>query len=104
MTDALYLPLLYALGTVALLLAGARGLGLPVAAIGAALGRAAEWAGLTAILAVVNVAAGFALVLALRRLTGDFLSLYLNTDLTLLAVSALQAAALQWWMEAAERD
>jgi len=72
--------------------------------VGGALGRLAEWAGLAAILAVVNVAAGFALVLALRRMTGEFLSLYLNADLTLLAVSALQAVVLQWWMEAAERD
>ena len=104
MTDALYLPLLSALGAAALLFAGARVLGLPARDIGAALRRAAEWVGLTAILAVLNVAAGFVLVLALRRLTGGFLSLYLNTDLTLLAVSALQASALQWWMEAAERD
>jgi len=102
--DGLFLPLLYALGAAALLFAGARGLGLPAREIGAALGRAAEWAGLTAILAVLNVAAGFALVLALRRTTGEFVSLYLNTDLTLLAASALQAAVLQWWMEAAERD
>ena len=100
----LFLPLLYAAGAAALLLAGARGLGLPARAIGAALGRVAEWAGLTTMLVVLNVAAGFALVLLLRRLTGEFLSLYLNADLTVLAASALQAAALQWWMEAAERD
>ena len=102
--DGLYLPLLYALGAGALLLAGARGLGLPLAALGPALGRVAEWAGLAAILVVLNVAAGFALVLALRKVTGQFLTLYLNADVTLLAVSALQAAVLQWWMEAAERE
>jgi hypothetical protein len=102
--DGLYVPLLAGLGAVALLFAGARVLGLPARDLGAALGRAAEWAGLTAILAVLNVAAGFVLVLALRRLGGGFVSLYLNTDLTLLAVAALQASALQWWMEAAERD
>jgi len=102
--EGLFLPLLVALTTAAALLAGARGLGLPRAGTAAAVSRAAEWAGLTVLLAAVNVAAGFALVLALRRVTGTFVSLYLNTDLTLLALSALQAVVLQWWMEAADPD
>ena len=98
MEDA-FLPLLFAAGSLLLLFVGGRGLGLPRARIGAVLARVVEWAGLATMIAVANVASGFLLVLALRRLTGQFLSIYLNTDVTLLAVSALQAAALQWWME-----
>ena len=102
--EGLFLPLLFSLTAAAALAAGTRLFGLPRAGIAAALGRAVEWAGLTVLVAAANVACGFALVLALRRVTGAFVSLYLNTDLTLLALSALQAAVLQWWMEAAERD
>ena len=102
--EGAFLPLLVALTSAAALAAARRGLGLPPAAIGPALLRAAEWAGLTVMLAAVNVACGFALVLALRRVTGAFVSLYLNADLALVALSALQAAVLLGWMEAAERD
>ena len=101
--EGLYLPLLFAL-TSAAVAAGALRLGLPPAAIAGAAGRAVEWLGFTVLLALVNLAAGFVLVLALRRATGTFVSLYLNTDLTLLALSALQAAVLQWWLEAAEKE
>jgi hypothetical protein len=98
-----FLPLVLALTSAALYLAGVRGLGLPRAAIGAALGRALEGIGLTVVLAALNVAAGVLLVLVLRRVTGRFVSLYLNTDLAILALAAAQAAALQWWMAEAER-
>ena len=103
MIEQIYLPLLVALTSAAVVAAGARWLRLPRSAIAGALRRAAEWAGLTVMLLAANLAAGFALVLALRRATGAFVSLYLNADLTLLALSALQAAALLGWMEAAER-
>ena len=96
-----FLPFLFVAGSLVLLTLG-RVLGLPRARIGAVLARVAEWVGLTTLAAAANVAFGFLLVLALRRVTGQFLSIYVNTDVTLLAVSALQAAALQWWME--ERD
>jgi hypothetical protein len=93
------LPAVFALGSAVLLAAGVRVMGLPPRRIGAALGRVVEWAGLATLVALANLALGFLLVLALRRLTGRFVTLYVNTDVTLLAVSALQAAALQWWME-----
>jgi hypothetical protein len=38
-----------------------------------------------------------AIVLALRVLTGRFLSLYANTDITLIVLSFLQAILLQAW-------
>ncbi len=62
-----------------------------------ALARVAELVGLTVLLFVLNLATGFVLVLLLRRATGRFVSLYVNTDVTLLVLSALQAVALQWW-------
>ena len=65
---------------------------------------AACWSGSasSSLLVAFNLAVGFVLVLALRKLTGSFVSLYLNTDGALLALSLLQAAVLQWWMRETE--
>ena len=97
-------PLVLALLTSAgLVAAGRRVLGLPAAALPAALGRVLEWVGLWVVLAVLNLAAGAVLVLLLRVLTDRFWSMYLNTDGTILLFSALQASAVQWW-RAGKRD
>jgi hypothetical protein len=100
--EAYYLLLLFGVTSPALYIAATRGLGLRRAALRAALARMLEWAGLVILLAAFNVAVGFVLVLALRRLTGSFVSLYLNTDGMLFALSLLQAVVLQWWMRDAE--
>jgi hypothetical protein len=97
-----YLLLLFGLTSSALYLAATRGLRLRRDALRPALARMLECAGLAIVLAAANLAAGFLLVLALRRLTGSFVSLYLNTDSTLLALSVLQAVVLQWWMSGGE--
>jgi hypothetical protein len=97
-----YLLLLFALTSAALYFAAVRGLGARRDALRPALLRAIECVGLTIVLVVLNVAVGFLLVFALRRLTGSFVSLYLNTDLTLVVLSLLQAIVLQWWMSAGE--
>jgi hypothetical protein len=102
--EPVYLLLLLGATSGALYWAATRRLGLERSALAAALGRAVEFVGLTLGMAALNVAVGFVAVLAIRWLSGEFLSLYLNTDSTLLPLSAVQAAALQWWMEAAERD
>ena len=96
--DQVYLLILFAVTSLALYAAGRRGLGLPRRGIRPALGRMLECVGLTLALAVVNMLVGFALVLALRPFTGSFLSLYLNTDSTLLTLSLLPAIAVQWWI------
>jgi hypothetical protein len=93
-----FLPMLFLLTSAALYVIATRGLGLPKATLGGALRAVLECAGLTLVLAAANVAAGFVLVLLLRRVTGSFLSLYVNTDLVILALALLQAVALQWWM------
>jgi hypothetical protein len=95
-----FLPQLFLLTSAALYAIATRALGLPPAGFRRALPAVLECAGLTLVLAAVNVAAGFALVLLLRRLTGTFLSLYVNTDLVILGLAFLQAVALQWWMAA----
>ena len=96
--EAYYLLLLFGMTSAALYLAATRGLGTRRDALRPALGRLLECVGLAIVLAALNLAVGFLLVLALRRLTGSFVSLYLNTDGTLLALSLLQAIVLQWWM------
>ena len=100
--EASYLLLLFALTSVFLYFAAVRGLGARRDALRRALLRTVECVGLTIVLVVLNVAVGFVLVFALRRLTGSFVSLYLNTDAVLLVLSLLQAIVLQWWLSAGE--
>jgi uncharacterized membrane protein len=100
--EAYYLVLLFGVTSLLLYLAGTRVLGTRRGALRPALGRMVEFAGLAIGVAAVNVAVGFLLVLALRRLTGSFVSLYLNTDVALLVLSLVQASALQWWLAAAD--
>ena len=41
-------------------------------------------------------------VLLLRKLTGSFISMYVNTDVTLGLFSAFQAVVFQWWRAESE--
>jgi len=100
--EGIYLLLLVAGTSAALYFAGTRRMGLPWPALGRAVSRALELVGLTLGLAALNLALGVLVVLVIRWLTGSFVSLYLNTDSTLLPLSALQAAVFQWWMESRE--
>lgn len=70
---------------------------LRAAALGPALVRLLEWAGLTVGFYALNLLLGVLAVIVLRQLRGGFVSLYLNTDNTIVLLSALQAAVLQWW-------
>jgi hypothetical protein len=101
--EAYYLLLLFGVTSPALYLAATRGLGIRRDALRPALARMLECVGLAIVIAALNVAVGVLLVLALRRLTGSFVSLYLITDGTLLVLSLLQAIALQWWLREGER-
>jgi len=40
--------------------------------------------------------------LLLRKLTGSFVSMYINTDVTLVLLSAFQALVFQWWRAESE--
>jgi hypothetical protein len=74
-----------------------RVLRLPYPALRPALVRLLEWAGLTTGFYALNLVLGVAAVAVLRKVSGSFVSMYLNTDDTLLVLSGLQAAVLQWW-------
>ena len=45
-----------------------------------------------------NLAAGMALILGLRALTGQFISIYWLNDITLLALSIAQALVFRSWL------
>jgi hypothetical protein len=100
--DALYLIGLVALTSALLWLAGRRGLGLDSIGLRRALPRLLEWVGLTVLLYVLNLLTGFALVLLLRKLTGSFISMYVNADATLALLAAFQALLFQWWRAESE--
>jgi uncharacterized protein YbjT (DUF2867 family) len=95
--DAAYLLVLCALTSAAAVFVGRRQ-GRAVRDLGPALGRALECVGLTVVLLGVNILLGAGIVLLLRAATGRFISLYANTDATLLVLSLVQALVLQnWW-------
>jgi hypothetical protein len=64
-----------------------------------AFGKACECVGLTLVFGVVNLAVAMSVVLAIRSLSGQFLSLYLASDTTVLILSWLQALTFQAWRE-----
>ena len=95
--ESLYvLGLVLASSLVAAVLA-LRVFGLRANALRPALVRLLEWAGLTVGFYALNLLLGVVLVVLLRKARGGFVSLYLNTDNTIVVMSALQAAVVQWW-------
>jgi len=100
--DSVYLIGLVALTSGLVIVAGRRLLGLPTSLLRPALRRLLEWVGLTVLLYALNLLAGFTLVLVLRKLTGSFVSMYVNTDTTLALLSAFQALVFQWWRAESE--
>ena len=56
-----------------------------------------ECLGLAVIFLVGNLAAGSALILGLRVLTGQFISIYWLNDISLLVLSVIQAIAFHCW-------
>jgi len=96
MSDALYLIGLVALTSWLAWFGGRRWLGLDKA-VRPALWRLLEWVGLAVAFYVFNLLVGVTAVVVLRKLTGSFISLYVNTDATLLLLSSFQALVFQWW-------
>ncbi len=80
-------------------LVGARGLGLPRRGLRVAAGRMLECVGLTLVFFAANLVLAMLAILAARRLTRGFVSLYLANDLVLLGLSLLQALVFAWWWE-----
>jgi hypothetical protein len=83
---------------------GARALGLPRRRLGAATRRMLECVGLTLVFFAANLALALLAIVAARRLTRGFVSLYLVNDLVLVALSLLQALVFAWWWESSPED
>ena len=77
--------------------------GLGREALGPAFGRLLELVGLTVVFLIVDILAGVAGVLLLRTVTGRFVSMYVNTDTTILLLAIAQATVVQWWRAETER-
>ena len=78
---------------------GTRWLRLPPANLRQAGARALDCAGLTVVFLVANVTLGVALILGLRAVTGQFVSVYLINDASLAVLSLAQAVFFRWWRE-----
>ena len=95
--DAAYLLAIVATTSALLWLFGRRVFGLSARALPAALGAAAECLGAAVLFWALNVALGTAVALAVRGLGVGFISLYVNSDLSLAALSLGQALVWDAW-------
>ena len=87
-----------ALTSLAAYFVGTRGFGLRRDRLRPATIEALECLGLVVVFLVGNLAAGVALILGLRALTGRFISMYWLNDISVLALSLVQALVLQSWL------
>lgn len=100
--DALFVLAVVAATSAVTYLLGRRRWGRGREALGPAFGRLLELVGLTVVFLVFNILAGVAGVLLLRTVTGRFVSMYVNTDTTILLLAIAQAVVVQWWRAAAD--
>jgi hypothetical protein len=80
-------------------LVGRLGLALPNRGLRVAIGKMLECAGVTGVFFVVNIGVALTAILALRLLTGSFVSVYVADDMALPVLSLLQALVFVWWRE-----
>ena len=99
MMEQLFVPAVVAVTTAAAAWLASRQRGWTRRALIPAAGKVLECVGAAVVFALMNAVVGAALILASRALSGRFVSLYLGADQMLLALSALQALAFQWWRE-----
>jgi ABC-type transport system involved in cytochrome bd biosynthesis fused ATPase/permease subunit len=78
-------------------------LGFSTSGLWLALGKACECVGLTLMFSVMNLAVAMVAILAMRSLSGRFVSLYIASDTTFLMLSWLQALTFQAWREGARQ-
>jgi hypothetical protein len=76
---------------------GVRKLQLTGRSVGAAVAKMLECMGATLIFLAVNLALAAAIILAVRGLTGTFVSVYVADDTVWLGLSLLQGLTFQWW-------
>jgi len=97
--EELLVPVLVGFTSLAAYMIGTRALGLSSGGIGQAVGKMLEALGTALVFVIVNLVTGIIGVLAARAVTGEFVSLYLAADPTLLPLSLLQGLTFQWWRE-----
>lgn len=95
--EPLFLLVLAGLTSLGAYLVGTHWLGLSRRDLRIAVGKMLECAGMTLLFFIINLGGGVIAILAVRTLTGTFLTLYLLNDVALLGLSLLQALALEWW-------
>lgn len=98
MTGFLILALV-GLTTAGAYLVGRRGFRLSEKQLWPAVGRMFEGIGMGLAFFAINLLAGGTLILAVRRVTERFVSIYHVEDLSLLVLSLLQGLIFQWWRE-----
>ena len=101
MKTGIFMLTLVGLTSIGTYLVGVQWLRLPARVLRPALDKMLECVGATLLFAALNVGLAAAVVLALRSVTGRFLSVYVVNDVTWLALSLLQGLAFHWWRELA---
>lgn len=96
-----FVLVMVALTSLATYIFGVKGLRLHSLSLRRGLGNTCEVVGLTLIFCIANLSVGIIIVFAARLSMGRFVSLYHLSDITLLALSLLQALAFQSWQASA---
>ncbi|HSF30466.1 MAG TPA: hypothetical protein VLK82_08355 [Candidatus Tectomicrobia bacterium] len=78
---------------------GVKGLRLLRSELWGALGKTCDCVGLTLIFFLLNIAVAMFAILAVRALSGRFISIYMASDITVLIMSSLQAITFHAWRE-----
>jgi hypothetical protein len=95
--EATFIAALAGLTSIGAYYFGARTLRLSTASLGAAIGKMLESVGIVLIFLAVNLTTAVVIVLAVRGLTGAFVSAYVTDDAVWLGLSLIQGLAFQWW-------
>jgi hypothetical protein len=95
--EAVFIAALAGLTSIGAYYVGIRVLGLSGAGLGAAIGKMLESVGMVLIFVAVNMTTSVLVVLAVRGLTGTFVSAYATDDAVWLGLSLIQGLAFQAW-------
>ena len=101
--ESLFILVVAVLTSVGAYVFGIARLRFPRSGLRVALGRACECLGLTLVFCVLNLAVAVIAIVAMRSLSGRFVSLYIASDTTLVMLSLLQALTFQAWREGARQ-
>ena len=95
--NELFLVVAVAITSAGAYIVGRRIFGLPRAGLPIGLLRMLECLGISAVFFVLDVLVGVVLVLGVRVLTRQFVSLYVMADAVLVPFALLQGLAFWWW-------